>query len=111
MTAAPPPKVLIATLWHRRSARGNDYLSGYLGKAKVIGFRGETMPDGIQTWNIFLQPGKEQETAEAERKTASPRRSEQPQRQHARAAPRATAAAEPDRPFFDDGIDDIGRDG
>jgi hypothetical protein len=106
MSAAPPPKVLICALWQRTSERGNEYLSGFLGKARVIGFRGEPTPEGIQTWNIFLQPGKEQEKAEEERKAASsrpaasPRRAEKPQRR-----------PEPDRPFFSDDIDDVGRDG
>jgi hypothetical protein len=106
MSVAPPPKVLLCTLWQRTSAHGTEYLSGFLGKGRIVAFRGEPTPEGIPTWNVFLQPGKEQETAEAERRAASPRRSEQPQRQHARAPRREIA----DRPFFDDGIDDIGRE-
>jgi hypothetical protein len=107
MSAAPPPKVLIATLWQRRSARGNEYLSGFLGKARIIGFRGEPTPEGIPTWNIFLQPGKEQEKAEAERKPASsrPAISEQPRQQQRQQQP------DLNRPFFSDEIDDVGRDG
>jgi hypothetical protein len=103
MSAAPAPKVLLCTLWERTSARGNRYLSGYLGKAKLVGFKGEPTPDGIETWNVFLQPGKEQEKAEEERKAAParPARSEQPQRQQ---------QPDPNRPFYDDGVDDIGRD-
>jgi hypothetical protein len=110
MSAAPPPKVLICTLWQRTSGRGNDYLSGFLGKARVVGFRGEPTPEGIATWNLFLQPGKEQEKAEEERKAASSRRagSEQPQRQQPQR--QRQPGPDPDRPFWDDAIDDIGRD-
>ena len=57
----PSNKVLIATLWQRTSERGNEYLSGFLGKARIIGFRGEPTGDGIPTWDIYLQPGAEQE--------------------------------------------------
>src|SRR5215472_5698155 len=95
------PKILLATLWQRTSERGNKYLSGFLGKARIIGFKGEPTADGTPTWNLFLQPGKEQEQAEAERRVAPSRRPEQPQRQQ---------QPDPDRPFWDDGIDDIGRD-
>jgi hypothetical protein len=56
-------KVLIATLWHRISERGNEYLSGFLGKARIIGFRGEPTADGTPTWDLYVQPGKEQEEA------------------------------------------------
>ena len=38
-------KVLIATLWQRTSGKGNEYLSGFLGKARIIGFRGERTAD------------------------------------------------------------------
>jgi hypothetical protein len=107
MSAAPPGKVLLCTLWERTSARGTQYLSGFLGKARVVAFRGPPTPDGIETWNIFLQPGKEQEQAEAERKAAPsrPARSEQPQRQQQR-----QQQPDPNRPFFSDEIDDVGRD-
>jgi hypothetical protein len=54
----PNGKVLLTTLWQRTSTRGNEYLSGFLGKAKVIAFRGEPTADGTPTWNVYLQPGK-----------------------------------------------------
>jgi hypothetical protein len=107
MSAAPSPKILLATLWERTSEKGNRYLSGFLGKARVIGFRGEPTADGTPTWDLYVQPGKEQEKAEAERKPASsrPARSEQPQRQQQR-----QQQPDPNRPFFDDSIDDVGRE-
>ena len=58
--SASDHKVLIATLWQRTSERGNEYLSGYLGKARIVAFRGEPTAEGIQTWDLYLTPGKEQ---------------------------------------------------
>ena len=57
-------KVLLCTLWQRTSARGNEYLSGFVGKARIIAFRGEPTADGTLTWNVYLQPSKEQSEAE-----------------------------------------------
>jgi len=58
--SAPSQKVLLTTLWERTSAKGNVYLSGFLGKARVVGFRGEPTAEGVPTWNLYLTPGKEQ---------------------------------------------------
>jgi len=55
------PKILLCSLWQRTSERGNEYLTGFLGKARVIGFRGEPTADGAPTWDIYLTPGNEQE--------------------------------------------------
>ena len=108
------PKVLIATLWQRTSERGNEYLSGFLGKARVIGFRGEPTADGIPTWNLYLQPGKEQEER-AEARSHQPRqpsaasdRGHQARRVQRWAKP-ATERLDPNRLFHDDDISDIGR--
>jgi hypothetical protein len=35
------PRVLLATLSVRTSAKSNEYLVGWLGKASVVGFPGE----------------------------------------------------------------------
>ena len=51
-------KVLIASLWERTSAKGNTYFSGFLGKACIVGFRGEPSPDGTPTWNLYLVAGQ-----------------------------------------------------
>jgi hypothetical protein len=94
------PKVLIASLWQRTSASGNEYLSGFLGKARIVGFRGEPTADGTPTWNLFLTPGKEQTEARA----AAPRRSPRP-----RPRPRpAEAPSSGDPRPFDDPIGDVG---
>ena len=71
MSAAFSNKVLITTLWQCTSDKGNQYLSGFLGKARVISFLGHPTADGIPTWDIYLQPGKEQE----ERGVQEPRHS------------------------------------
>jgi hypothetical protein len=49
------PRVMLMVLSERTSSRGNTYLTGWLGKAKVIGFRGKG-PDkfGNPTWEIFV---------------------------------------------------------
>jgi hypothetical protein len=103
-------KLLVATLWRRTSDKGNEYLSGFLGKARVIGFRGQPTADGIPTWDIYVQPGKEQEerkAASSARPASSSPRPWQQQRQEPRAAARQP---KPDPgPPFDDGVEGIGR--
>jgi hypothetical protein len=49
------PKVLLTTLSIRTSAKGTVYLSGWLGKASVVGFAGEPDKYGNNTWNIYAQ--------------------------------------------------------
>ena len=93
-------KVLIATLWHRTSERGNEYLSGFLGKARIVAFRGEPTAEGTPTWNLYLTPGKEQEEGThrpAAHRAAPPRQQRQP------------APADDGAPFHNDSLDDIGR--
>ena len=49
-------RVLLTTLSVRTSGRGTSYLSGYLGKAKVVAFAGEPDRWGNPTWDIYLAP-------------------------------------------------------
>ena len=98
-------KVLLCTLWQRTSARGNEYLSGFVGKARIIAFRGEPTADGTLTWNVYLQPSKEQSEAEGSFWGGSNRRPTGVQRWK----PREKPAADPGKPFFDDSVDDMGR--
>lgn len=49
------PRVLLTTLSVRTSGRGTNYLSGYLGKAKVVAFAGEADRWGNPTWNLYLE--------------------------------------------------------
>ena len=48
------PRVLLMQLSIRTSAKGTCYLSGWLGKAQVVGFPGEADKYGNPTWNIFV---------------------------------------------------------
>ena len=48
------PRVLLMSLSVRTSAKGREYLSGYLGKARIVGFEGEPDKYGNPTWNIFV---------------------------------------------------------
>ena len=93
-------KVLMATLRQRTSERGNEYLSGFLGKARIIAFRGAATADGT-----YLQPGKEQSEAEGVCPRGSNRRPTGVQRWN------KVEKAAPDNaePSFDDSVDDIGR--
>ena len=57
--SGPDDKVLLTTLWERTSQKGTVYLSGYLGKARLVAFRGEPTEDGAPTWKLFVQAGKD----------------------------------------------------
>jgi hypothetical protein len=48
------PKVLLLTLSERTSAKGTKYLSGYLGRAKLVGFL-DPEPDkfGNAQWSVY----------------------------------------------------------
>src|SRR3954447_13522113 len=49
-----PNRVLLLTLSERTSAKGNAYLSGWLGKASVVAFRGGDDKHGNPTWDLFV---------------------------------------------------------
>ena len=105
--SADPKKILIANLWQRTSASGREYSSGFLGKARVVGFRGEPTADGTPSWDIYLTPGKEQEErGSGQREPRSPTSSSRTGVQ--RWKPKAPAEFVPEKPFFDDPIDDLG---
>ena len=93
------PRVLLTVLAQQTSARGNAYLSGWLGKAQVVGFAGEPDKYGNETWNIFLaEPEQRADPAGAS--------SRPPSRSGPRARPGTAAASE-----FDDAdeLERIGR--
>jgi hypothetical protein len=48
------PRVLLTKLSVRTSAKGREYLSGWLGKASVVGFPGEADRFGNAVWDIFV---------------------------------------------------------
>jgi hypothetical protein len=49
------PKVLLAKLSVRTSAKGRQYLAGWLGNASVVGFEGEPDKNGNLVWDILFQ--------------------------------------------------------
>ena len=51
------PKVLIATLWQRTSDKGNEYLSGFLGKARVTGHEAANAGTSSVVTRILLFTG------------------------------------------------------
>ncbi len=48
-------KVLLAVLKERQSARGTRYLSGWLGKARLVAFLDKDAPEGETVWQVFAQ--------------------------------------------------------
>ena len=49
------PKVLLTTLSVRTSKSGRPYVTGWLGKAKLVGFAGAPDKWGNQTIDLYLQ--------------------------------------------------------
>ena len=47
------PRVLLMRLSERTSGKGNAYLSGWPGKARLVGFRGEDDEHGNPVWDIY----------------------------------------------------------
>ena len=54
MNGRPEPKVLLMQLSERTSAKGTRYLSGFLGKAKLVAFLDQA-PDryGNPQWSVY----------------------------------------------------------
>jgi len=83
---AYPPRVLLAELTERTSAKGNTYLAGWLGKARVVGFWGDGEDrDGNATTvlRLFVQePDQKPQERHPDRSPASaaPGRQERAQR-------------------------------
>ena len=54
------PRVLLTVLSVRKSERtGKSYLSGWLGKSRLIGFQGEPDKFGNPTFELYLQAVEE----------------------------------------------------
>jgi hypothetical protein len=54
VSGGPQSKVLVLKLRQRVSARGNTYLDGWMGQAKLLGFK-EVEPDeyGNEVWSVY----------------------------------------------------------
>jgi hypothetical protein len=48
------PKALLLQLSERTSAHGNRYMRGWLGRAAVVAFQGETDEAGNQSWDVYV---------------------------------------------------------
>ena len=69
MSGPREPRVLLMTLSQRTSGKGNTYLAGYLGKAKLVGFLDQE-PDkfGNPVWNVYAaEPAPRAEQAAGDR--------------------------------------------
>jgi hypothetical protein len=86
------PRVLLTTLSVRTSAKGNTYLSGWLGKASVVAFQGEPDKYGNETWDLFLCEPEPRDRPAAS--TPPPRGTSAPQ-ESAAASGRAMAPPSP----------------
>src|SRR4051812_47137481 len=130
------PRVLLMQLSERTSARGNRYMSGWLGRASVVVFQAEE-PDkfGNPVWDVFVstpEPRPEQQQSKPEARQDGPAKPSARQRPEAvtqRAPARhqergdgwrgsqyrrpangpVRAPAGDDGPFYDDDLADIGR--
>lgn len=58
------PRVLLMRLSCRTSSRGTEYLSGYLGCARVVAFRGKD-PDkyGNEQWEVFVSEPQDRDSS------------------------------------------------
>lgn len=51
------PKIQFLALWENQDKNGNTYLSGTLGRNRVIGFRNSYKEkDSQPDWVVYLQP-------------------------------------------------------
>ena len=54
MNGRPEPKVLLYKLSVRKSASGREYLSGWTGSAKLLGFKdAEPGKYGEEVWSVY----------------------------------------------------------
>jgi hypothetical protein len=95
------PRVLLMTLAERTSGKGNLYLSGWLGKARLVGFKAEE-PDqcGNEVWEIYAQ--EPEPKADSDQARPSTRNAERGQRQWDRSRRSIDRAHDAQRPFQDD---------
>lgn len=49
------PRVLLLELRERTSARGTRYMTGWAGKARLVGFQGGPDEDGCVTWKVYAE--------------------------------------------------------
>jgi hypothetical protein len=65
--------VTLARLYERTSAKGNTYLTGRLGLAKIAVLKSrETTDDGTQIWNIVIQEAPDSANGKRQKPERSP---------------------------------------
>src|SRR4051794_10317740 len=74
------PRVLLMQLSERTSAKGNRYMSGWLGKASVVAFPGEPDKHGNPTWDLFVSEPEPRPEARDEGGAAKASAQERPAR-------------------------------
>ena len=52
-TSGQHPRRLLMQLTQRTSGKGNAYLTGWLGEARLVGFKGEPDEYGNERWDIY----------------------------------------------------------
>jgi hypothetical protein len=113
-------KILLCRLYERTSSKGNRYLAGRLGNAKIIAFlntEAELRFGATGCIDVYVQSGEDRKAdGECEDRGRSPRGSadrsgssstSSPSRIQSYQAPQAERP-DPGRPFHDDDISDIG---
>ena len=110
-------RVRLMTLSERTSGKGNAYLSGWLGKASVVAFRGEPDKFGNETWDVIVstpepKPDTQAKPEPAAKASARPEAAHEPRQQFRyvrKPNGRPGAPAGDGGPFHDDPLDDLGR--
>src|SRR3954470_15978965 len=91
---APQQRVLLLELSERTSAKGNPYMSGWLGKASVVAFKAEHADKhGNPVWQVFVtEPQQEQQRAQITRHLGGAPARQQPANQGDATSPRPPSA-------------------
>ena len=64
------PKVLLMQLTQRTSGRGTTYMTGWLGKAKLVAFKGEPDEQGNERWDIYAAEPQPRGSRQSEKASA-----------------------------------------
>jgi hypothetical protein len=96
-------KILLLELKERTSASGNTYLSGWLGKASVVGFLDRESDEKV--WQVYVSTPKQRDDQSSQRRTGG-------QGWRRDITPRSSSHPVNQRPFapgeLDDNVSDIG---
>ena len=100
-------KILLTTLFEKKSQAGRTYFSGRLGKTRIVMFLDrQPAEDGTPTWSLFLTPAGDTARPSAPRQ-AEPTGPRGDGARPSRYAGRKPAPAGTGEPMPDDRIDDL----